>query len=229
MTDIEKQIAYLKSYISESRYERIMQVSANRTNHVAVVVENLYQSHNMSAVLRTSECLGIQNVHIIENKFQYKLSKEVSMGSDKWLNLHHYNTLENNTEDCIRKVKSLGYKVVATMPAENDSMLDDVDISVPTAFLFGTELLGLTPQAVALADEFVKIPMYGFTESYNISVSVALTMMNVTERMRHSDIAWQLPEQELQALRLEWMKKSLKDPEGILSRYNEAEWNDINK
>lgn len=221
MTDTEKKIAYLRNYISPSRYERIVEVSKNRTNHLAVVVENLYQSHNMSAVLRTAECLGIQNVHIIENKFKYHLSKEVSMGADKWLNLHRYNAKENNTEDCIKKVKALGYKVVATMPAEKDFMLDDVDISVPTAFLFGTELLGLTRQAIALADEFVKIPMYGFTESYNISVSMALTMMNVTERMRHSDINWRLSENELSALQLEWIKMSLKDPDGILSRYEQ--------
>ncbi|MBO4581776.1 MAG: RNA methyltransferase [Bacteroidales bacterium] len=221
MTDTEKKIAYLRNYISPSRYERIVEVSKNRTNHLAVVVENLYQSHNMSAVLRTAECLGIQNVHIIENKFKYHLSKEVSMGADKWLNLHRYNPKENNTEDCIKKVKALGYKVVATMPAEKDFMLDDVDISVPTAFLFGTELLGLTRQAIALADEFVKIPMYGFTESYNISVSMALTMMNVTERMRHSDINWRLSENELSALQLEWIKMSLKDPDGILSRYEQ--------
>ena len=219
MTEVEQQIAYLKDYISPNRYERIVEVSEHRTNYLTVVVENLYQSHNMSAVLRTAECLGIQNVHIIENKFKYQLSKEVSMGADKWLDLHRYNAKEDNTEDCINKVKSLGYKVVATMPAEKDSMLNEVDISTPTAFLFGTELLGLSPKAIALADEFVKIPMYGFTESYNISVSMALTMMNVTERMRHSDINWRLPKDELSALQLEWIKKSLKVPEGILSRY----------
>lgn len=214
-------IAYLKEYISEERFKKIESISANRTNHLTIAVENLYQSHNMSAVLRTIECLGIQNVHIIENSFQYQINKEVSMGSDKWLTLHRYNGEANNTQACLRHLKQQGYKLVATMPSEKDTMIDDIDISMPTAFVFGTELLGLSQEAIAMADEFVKIPMYGFTESYNISVSVALTMMNVCQRLRKSDINWRLSDSELLALRLEWVKKSIKDVDGILKRYNE--------
>ncbi len=214
-------IAYLKEYISEERYRKIETISANRTNHLTVAVENLYQSHNMSAVLRTTECLGIQNVHIIENNFHYQISKEVSMGADKWLTIHRYNQETDNTTTCLQQLKKQGYKIVATMPSEKDKMIDDIDISTPTAFVFGTELLGLSDKAIAMADEFVKIPMYGFTESYNISVSVALTMMNVVQRLHHSDIKWQLSEHDLTALRLEWIKKSIKDVEGIIERYKQ--------
>lgn len=216
---MENKIDYLRQYISEERYQRIFDVSAQRTEHLTIIVENLYQSHNMSAVLRTAECLGIQNVHIIENKFQYQISKEVSMGSDKWLSLHRYNKNEDNTIECLKKVKELGYKIVATLPAENDQMLDEINIEQPTAFLFGTELLGLSPNAIKMADEYVKIPMYGFTESYNISVSVALTMMNTVQRLRKSNIQWQLSENKLNQLRLDWIKKSIRDVEGILKRY----------
>lgn len=216
---MENKIDYLRQYISEERYQRIFDVSAQRTEHLTIIVENLYQSHNMSAVLRTAECLGIQNVHIIENKFQYQISKEVSMGSDKWLSLHRYNKNEDNTIECLKKVKKLGYKIVATLPAENDQMLDEINIEQPTAFLFGTELLGLSPNAIKMADEYVKIPMYGFTESYNISVSVALTMMNTVQRLRKSNIQWQLSENKLNQLRLDWIKKSIRDVEGILKRY----------
>ena len=214
-------ITYLKEYISEERFKKIESISANRTNHLTIAVENLYQSHNMSAVLRTTECLGIQRVHIIENSFHYQINKEVSMGSDKWLTIHRYNGEANNTQACLQHLKQQGYKLVATMPSEKDTMIDDIDISVPTAFVFGTELLGLSQEAIAMADEFVKIPMYGFTESYNISVSVALTMMNACQRLRKSDINWRLSDNELMALRLEWVKKSIKDVDGILKRYNE--------
>ena len=109
-------IAYLKEYISEERFKKIESISANRTNHLTIAVENLYQSHNMSAVLRTIECLGVQNVHIIENSFQYQINKEVSMGSDKWLTLHRYNGEADNTQACLRHLKQQGYKLVATMP-----------------------------------------------------------------------------------------------------------------
>ncbi len=214
-------IASLKEYISEERFKKIEMISANRTNHVTIAVENLYQSHNMSAVLRTAECLGIQNVHIIENSFQYQINKEVSMGSDKWLTIHRYNGKPDNTQACLQHLKQQGYKLVATMPSEKDTMIDDIDISMPTAFVFGTELLGLSQEAITMADEFVKIPMYGFTESYNISVSVALTMMNVCQRLRKSDINWRLSDNEIMALRLEWVKKSIKDVDGILKRYSE--------
>ncbi len=222
MKEKEQLINYLSQFISEERYNRIFEVSGNRTHHVAIIVENLYQSHNMSAVLRTAECLGVQNVHIIENNFEYKVSKEVSMGADKWLSMYRYHDKENNTEACLQVVKAAGYKIVATMPAEHDCLLDDIDITEPKAFLFGTELLGLTPQAIAMADEFVKIPMYGFTESYNISVSVALTMMNVVQRLHHSDIHWQLSPEELLDLRLSWIKKSIKDVESIIERYKQS-------
>jgi tRNA (guanosine-2'-O-)-methyltransferase len=183
------------------------------------VIENLYQSHNISAILRTAECLGIQEVYIVENNFQYEISPQVSLGAHKWLSIHRYNREENNTMECLKAIKKQGYKIVATLPHENDCLLDDIPIDEKTAFVFGTELNGLTQEAIAMADAFVKIPMYGFTESYNVSISVALTMMNVIERLRKSDINWKLSEQEYADLVLQWMKKTIKDADRIVERF----------
>ena len=222
-TDKQKNIDYLKQFVLEKRYNRIQNVVKKRTRHFTVVVENLFQSHNMSAILRTAECLGLQDVHIIEADFEYEISKQVSLGSQKWLSIYRYNNLKNNTIACLQSLKEKGYKIVATMPSENNYLLDDIAIDAKTAFLFGTELNGLTQEAVNLADEFVKIPMYGFTESYNVSVSVALTMMNVNERLRKSLIDWSLSQEERLNLELDWLKKSIKDSNRILQRWHNYE------
>ena len=218
---IEKQelIAYLHHFITEDRHRRIEEIASLRTRHFCIVVENLYQSHNTSAILRTAECLGVQDVYLIENNFQYEISPQVSLGSQKWLSIHQYNQQETNTIPCLAAVKKQGYRIVAALPSEKDCLLDDIAIDQRTAFLFGTELDGLTPAAIAMADAFVKIPMYGFTESYNVSVSVALTMMHVCGRLRKSDIPWQLTKEERTDLELQWIKKSLKDADGIVERF----------
>jgi len=215
----EQLIDYLRHFMSEERYGRIQEMVRQRTRHFCVVIENLYQSHNMSAILRTVECLGVQDVYMIENNFQYAISPQVAMGADKWLSIYQYNKLKNNTIQCLEAVKKRGYKIIATLPHVNDCPLDEISIDEKTAFVFGTELDGLTQEAVSMADGFVKIPMYGFTESYNVSVSVALTMMNVCGRLRQSDINWQLSEEERTDLVIQWIKASIKDAERIIDRF----------
>jgi tRNA (guanosine-2'-O-)-methyltransferase len=217
-TERQKIIEYLKEFVSEERYKRIQDIVRKRTRHFSIVVENLFQSHNMSAILRTAECLGIQDVHIIERDFEYEINKQISLGSQKWLSIYRYNQLENNTLHCLQSLKEKGYKIAATLPCEGQHLLDDISIDAKTAFLFGTELNGLTQEAINMADEFVKIPMYGFTESYNVSVSVALTMMNVNERLRKSSINWALKSEEILELELEWLKKSINDSDNILKQ-----------
>lgn len=216
--DNQSIINYLKEFVTEERYSRICDILKKRTRHFTIVVENLYQSHNMSAILRTAECLGIQDVYFIENNFDYEISKQVSLGAQKWLSIHRYNQQENNTIACLKAIKERGYKIVATLPHENDCMLEDISIDEKTAFIFGTELDGLTQEAIDIADGFVKIPMYGFTESYNVSVSVALTMANVNERLRKSSINWSLSENDKTILQLDWLKKSIKESDLILKQ-----------
>jgi tRNA (guanosine-2'-O-)-methyltransferase len=210
-------INYLKNFATSERYNRIQDIAQKRTRYVTVIVENLFQSHNISAILRTAECLGIQDVHIIENNFEYEISKQVALGSQKWLSIYRYNRLTNNTVSCMQAIKEKGYKIVATLPQEDNYSLEDIPLDTKTAFLFGTELNGLSSEAINMADSFVKIPMYGFTESYNVSVSVALTMMYVNERLRKSSLEWKLSQDEIMDLELDWLKKSIKDAERILA------------
>jgi len=205
-------IEYLEDFVSARRMELFDKVLVNRTNYLTVVLEDIYQPHNASAVLRTCDCLGIQKVHIIENRNKYNVNPDVALGSDKWLSLVKYNEKENNTADAYSALKKNDYRIVATVPrAGKEVSLDDFDISRgKTALVFGTEMHGLSKQAVDQADEYLKIPMFGFTESYNISVSAALILYQLVKSLHNSDIPWQLDDREKTALKLNWLKKTIK-------------------
>lgn len=205
---------HLQQFVSEHKLELFEKVLNKRTRHLTVAIEDVYQSHNASAVLRSCDCFGVQDVHVIENRNEYNVNKDVALGSSKWLSLHRYNEGENNTLKCINTLKKKGYKVVATTPHTNDVLLDDLSLDEPIALLFGTEKEGLSNLALEEADVFMKIPMYGFTESFNISVSAALCLHTLSEKIRNSDLKWQLNEEEKETIRLEWCKSAVKDWEG---------------
>jgi tRNA (guanosine-2'-O-)-methyltransferase len=196
--------------ISESKQEMYERISKDRTNHLTVVLENIYQEHNASAVLRTCDCFGIQELHAIEKNNQYKVQRDIALGAGRWVDLYNYDQGENPTIDCINKLKLKGYKIVATTPHEKDVTIQQLDISQPIALVFGTERKGISQEIIDSADAFVKIPMYGFTESFNISVSVALALNTLRDRLEKSDINWKLNEEEQTQLKIKWCKKILR-------------------
>lgn len=203
-------LKHLSEFISENRKQRFEDIINFRTKYISVVLEDIYQSHNASAVLRSCDCFGIQDVHIIENKNKYVLSENVTLGSSKWLSLHKHNHKEQNTITTINKLKSEGYRIVATSPHKNNSLLENLSLDRKFALVFGTELEGLSDEAIENADEFVKIPMYGFTESFNISVSAALSLHYLSEKLRKSNINWHLTEEESIDIQLDWMRNTIK-------------------
>ncbi len=205
----------LLSFISDHKNQLFDQIIQNRTRFLTVVLEDIYQPQNASAVLRTADCFGIQDVHIIENRNEYMINPEVALGASKWLSLHRYNQKENNTLEAINNLKKKGYRIVATMPHRNDVMLPDMDLKQKSALFFGNELNGLSDLVQTHADLFVKIPMYGFTESYNISVSAALCLQQLTGKMRSTHIDWKLNESELLDVKLEWAKSVVKEAENV--------------
>lgn len=212
-------IAHLEQFVTDTRKERLEEVLSNRTRHITVVLEDLYQTQNISAVMRSCECYGIQDAYIVENRNEFEIHKDISMGADKWLTLHHYPHAEHNMKQCIDDLHAKGYTVVATLPDEKKTTIQDLPIDRKTAFLFGTELTGLSEEAVRYADCNALIPMYGFTESFNISNSAAIILSNFSERLRHSDVAWRLSEEEREILYFDWLQKSVRDPEGIIRHY----------
>ena len=209
-------------HISDNKKEKFDEYVKNRTRHVTVVLENIFQPHNAAAVLRSCDCFGVQDIHIIENFNKYEPNREIDMGSSKWLNTIKYSKNENNTTECIQALKAKGYKIVATTPHTNDCLIDELPMDQPIALLFGTELTGLTDEALEQADAYVRLPMYGFTESYNISVSVALALFSVTERMRKDEsINWQLSNKEMDEIKLQWAKKVVKHSAKVEKILNE--------
>ncbi len=208
-------LAFLSTYVTDNRKQLFNQVIQYRTRHITVVLEDIYQPHNASAVLRSADLTGIQDIHIIENRNQYEVNPEVAMGSSKWLDLIKYNDSEENTLKAYDALRKQGYRIIATTPHTEDKNLDEISLDGKMALVFGTELKGLSETAIQNADEYLRIPMYGFTESYNISVSAALTLFTLTEKLRKSEISWQLTEDEKLDILLEWTRRSIKRSELI--------------
>ncbi|MDR9416919.1 MAG: RNA methyltransferase [Gracilimonas sp.] len=209
-------IKYLRDFTTESRWNKIRETVQERTRHISVVVEDIYQPHNASAVLRSCDGFGIQDVHIIENKNEFEASSQVTIGADQWLSLYRYNAhKKDNTASCFTSLKESGYQVIATSPHKNDINLNDLDITQKTALVFGSEIDGISDKATEMADGFLKIPMYGFSESFNISVSAAICLYNITRRLRNSDISWKLGENEMDEIMLQWLRQSIRAGEKL--------------
>lgn len=216
MTDL-KYLEFLENILTDNRKEKFLKVLQNRTNHFTIAVEDIFQMHNTSAVMRSCEVFGIQELNVIEERYGKSIDKEIAMGAQKWVDI---NTFDSVTS-CLDAVKAKGYQIIATTPHENDCLMEDFDITKPSALFFGTERDGLSEEILQRADGFLKIPMVGFTESLNISVSAAIIIQNLTNRLRQSDIDWKLSEEEMLAKRLAWAKSSIKDIKRIEARYFE--------
>jgi len=214
MIDVDY-LNFIENILTENRKEKFLKVLKNRTNHFTVVVEDIFQMHNASAVMRSCEVFGIQELNVIEQRYGKSIDKEIAMGAQKWVDIKTFDSISN----CVDSIKNKGYQIIATTPHENDCVLDDFDISKPSALFFGTERDGLSEEILQKADGFLKIPMVGFTESLNISVSAAIIIQSLMNRLRKSDIDWHLSEEEILEKRLAWAKNSIKDIKRIEERY----------
>ena len=194
-----------------------------RTRYATIVMEDIYQPNNASAVLRTCDCFGIQDVHIIENQNQYTLDTEVSLGSEKWLSITRYKGHGNNSEKAMKKLKKSGYRIIATSPHKKETLLPDLDIAKGKfAIVMGTELTGISDTVKHYADESLMIPMYGFAESFNISVSAALILQSVRTKLQSSNVKWHLTTADIHRIKLDWLRKSIKSIDLIEKRYLES-------
>jgi tRNA (guanosine-2'-O-)-methyltransferase len=217
----EKLRTYLEGFLTEKRKRLFETILDKRTRHFTVVLEDIYQQHNASAVVRTCDIFGIQDLHVIENKYVNKVSRHVAKGSQKWLTFHRYRKDTNNTNDCLKALREQGYQIIAATPHNDSCVLQDFDITKKSAFVFGVEKEGVSDEIMEQADGFLKIPMVGFTESLNISVAAAIILQNVSERLRNSQIDWQLTKEEKIVLYLEWVEKTIKNVKKIKKHYFE--------
>ena len=212
-------ITYLEGFVTEKRKNTFKNILLNRTRHFTVVLEDIFQQHNSSAVIRSCDVFGIQDIHIIENKYHSKVSRHVAKGSQKWLNLNNYKEDKNNTKDCLSRLKNEGYQIIATSPHNNTCTLHDLDISKKSAFIFGVEKSGVSEEVLINSDEILTIPMVGFTESLNISVAAAIILENLTNKLRNSNYEWRLSEKEQEIIYANWLEKSIKNVDEIKNRF----------
>lgn len=208
---------YLQNFITEERKQRFSEIISQRTNHFTVAMEDVFQMHNTSAVVRTCEVFGVQQAHSIEGRYGKRLDEKIAMGAQKWVDVFRY----DDTQKCIDILREKGYQIVATTPHQDAYLLNDFDISKKSAFFFGTEKEGLSEQVLSQADTYLKIPMVGFTESLNISVAVAIVLQQLTDKLRRSNIKWQLTEEERYRILEQWTKVSVRNVKDVMKRYEE--------
>ncbi len=225
MTDsIKQQIEYLFNFITSSRKNRILNILKNRTRFITIVLEDIYDPHNGSACLRSCDANGIQDVYIIERNHLFSTKEGVSMGSGKWLSIYKFNSKDQDPAiQCFDTLKRKGYKIygmhVRTVLNKNNYLLNEVLLDQPSAFVFGSEKNGLSTITIDSLENFVQIPMYGFVESYNISVACALTVFTLIQKLRNTSILWQLTEEEQYTILLEWLKKDISNSELLLKKF----------
>ena len=198
-----KVLSQLYDFISDSKRVLLDRVASERTKHLTVVLEDIVKEFNSSAVIRSCDCFGVQELNIIAENQQFEVQREIAKGSSNWVNVTSYSGNGSPGKRCLNDLKEKGYKVIATSP-HAEKNIDQIEINQPIALVFGTERNGISENIIRNADELVKIPMYGFTESFNISVSVAIILSKLRNRLEYSDIDWKLSDQEQTELKIKW-------------------------
>jgi len=220
MEELDELLAYLRNFITPHKKQIFKQILEQRTKYLCFVLEDINQPHNASAVLRTADCFGIQDVHIIENRNKYQVNKDVALGANQWIDIKKYSPAESNTPNIIQKLKQENYRIIATSPHLKGVALDEFDLAKgKAAIFFGSEINGLSSFALQNADEHLLIPMAGFTESLNISVSAAIIAYHLTFKLRKTNLQWQLSKSEKNALEMKWLRKTIKKPDLLIERF----------
>jgi tRNA (guanosine-2'-O-)-methyltransferase len=224
MYNKEKLVEYLFEFVTQERKEGFERVVKERTKYLSVVLEDVFQPHNASAVMRSCDCFGVQDLHVVEPGNEFIPDKEITMGSHKWVTVKTYDKNEKAIADCFDNLRADGFRIVATTPHTNDCNLHDFDVTKgPFALVFGSELPGLSDYALANADEYLKVPMYGFTESLNISVSVAIILQHLTNEIRRCNVNWELSNEHRNERLDAWLRGSIINSDQIGERWVEMQ------
>ena len=200
----------LMARLTPARRRRLTAALDGRTRRVCVALEGLRQEHNFSAVMRSCDAFGVQDVHLLDADDQFAINREVALGAQKWLTIRRH----ESAAACLASLRSRGYRIVATSPHEPATPLPELDVSQPIALLLGNELHGLPPERLEQADERVAIPMAGLVESFNVSVAAAICLYDITRRVRLT-AGWPLPEGDREILLGEWVRASIRNVEAI--------------
>jgi len=197
---------------SDRRRQRMTDVLARRLVTVHCVVESLHHRHNISAILRTCDALGIHHVHLVAGR-RFKVSKGTARGAERWLQLHRHET----PDEAIADLRTRGLRIFVADLADDAVTPEQVPIDGPLALWFGAELVGVSDEASAAADGVITLPMYGFAQSLNVSVAAALALRPVAERIRHAG-GGGMPQAEQAHLLEQWLERDEALRQGIAHR-----------
>lgn len=208
-------IEYLETFLTPRRQDLFKQVLDERTRFLTVAIEDVGHLHNTSAVMRSCDAFGVQDVHVIEELKGKRIDREIAMGAQKWTSVKRY----DSTKNALAKLKSEGYQIVATTPHHTAHKLEDFKLDKPTALFFGSEKDGLTETVIEAADEYIYIPTFGFTQSLNISVCAAILLQELTQRLRNSSLDWKLKPKDIEEIKTLWLKRNLKDYDALVAQF----------
>lgn len=207
---------YMAEFMTPERLETLRGVLAERTRYMTICMENTFHPQNASALVRHCDAFGVQDIHTIETLCRFKPNVNIVKGTDKWIHFHRH----GNTTEALAALKADGYRIVATTPHEGgDTTPEQFDVTKGKfALVFGTEHEGISQEVIDSADEFIRIPMWGFVESLNVSASAAILIYMLSQKVREHTTGWQLPEEEQARILFEWTMKTVKDSERILAK-----------
>ena len=188
--------------ISEQRKERLKRTVKSRLSGLTIVAEGTHLRHNLSAIIRSAESFGVSNVHLISSEKQ-RMSG-AAKGAERWVDLN----IHNNTEQCFEMLKEQGFKIFVADLQEDSFTPETLPITEPVAIVMGTELVGVSEQAKALADGSIMIPMYGLTQSLNVSVASACVLQRLSTRMREAGVGAMSSEGKQELLE-NWLNRDL--------------------
>jgi len=219
-----------RDFLTERRRYRILKALDNRTRRITVLLEDIYDPLNGNAVLRTADGLGIQDIHVAENRHKFEVHSKVSGHASHWLTIHRYREnfqavtdfrikpggIPDSTKKAYESLKAAGYTILATSPRGRSDSLRTLDITKKYAVALGSEHWGLSDWAMENADTLIALPMLGFTESYNISVTGAMILHFLAERLRSETPDWRLKEEEREELWNKWTVRKAGVNKGVV-------------
>jgi tRNA (guanosine-2'-O-)-methyltransferase len=208
-----------REILTPHKVELFKRIAEDRTRHISIALEDLFHEHNASAVIRSCDCFGIQDLYTIEDKNKYVLQRNIALGSGRWIDLHRFTNKETASADCVDHLRAQGYKIVATSPHAHAYTAETLPLEVPVALFFGTERRGLSDEILSIADYHLAIPMYGFTESLNLSVSVAIVLQGLRNRLHQGSIDWKLSQEAQDALQIVWSTRILNGGEALEKQF----------
>lgn len=219
MTENDYLLQEFYKIITPNKVELFEKIAAQRSKHLVIALENIQQDHNASAVMRSMDCLGFQDLHLVEKNNRYEFQRDIALGAARWLDVIQHQQEPEPVLDAIEHLRNNGYKIVATTPHRDAYTPQNLPLDQPIALFFGAEKHGISEELQSHADYFVKIPMHGFTESYNVSVSAAILMSALRTRMQQENIPFILSTEAQTELKISWCEKILNGGSALAEKY----------